>query len=271
MSSASSPIRLVVADADGTVLTPEKQVTRDSRLAVQKLREAGIGFTLASGRLPAAMHGMVAALEVSLPYAGLNGALISHADHSPFDCRKMPEALATEVLDFFLSSGMGAWVYSETDWIISDADGPYVREEIDFVKIPPRIVPDLHDIVTSAVKVMGVSPDATLAAKCAGQLSARLGAAASVAPSQPHFVDVTAPDATKGQSVTRIATSLGFDISEVAVIGDGTNDLSMFEIAGLAIAMGNAPARVTAAAHRITASNEDEGFAQAIEMILGRA
>ena len=65
---------------------------------------------------------------------------------------------------------------------------------------------------------------------------------------------------------------LGIDLRQTAVIGDMTNDVSMFEIAGLAIAMGQAPDAVKASADIVTTSNAEDGFSRAVEnLILPRA
>ncbi|MGA2943360.1 MAG: HAD hydrolase family protein, partial [Xanthobacteraceae bacterium] len=71
-------------------------------------------------------------------------------------------------------------------------------------------------------------------------------------------------------AVTEIAKLLGIPLTEIAVIGDGSNDVAMFERSGLSIAMGNASPQVQRKADFITDSNRHDGFAKAIErFILG--
>ena len=93
---------------------------------------------------------------------------------------------------------------------------------------------------------------------------------ASVARSQPYYLDVTHPLANKGAALSELAKLLGVPLAEIAVIGDGGNDVAMFERSGLSIAMGNASPEVQQAADFVTDSNEEDGFANAIErFILG--
>jgi hydroxymethylpyrimidine pyrophosphatase-like HAD family hydrolase len=107
---------------------------------------------------------------------------------------------------------------------------------------------------------------------CEAALQDRLGDTASAHRSQAYYLDVTPAGATKGHAVTRIAARLGLPLSAVAVIGDMSNDLPMFAVAGLAIAMGNATDAVKSAARFTTETNESEGFAVAMErFILPRA
>lgn len=90
--------------------------------------------------------------------------------------------------------------------------------------------------------------------------------------SQPYYLDITHPLANKGFALSEIARLLGVPLAEIAVIGDGGNDVAMFERSGLSIAMGNASPQVQRAADFVTDSNSEDGFAKAIErFILGGA
>ena len=83
--------------------------------------------------------------------------------------------------------------------------------------------------------------------------------------SQPYYVDVTHPDANKGFVARYLAASYKLSTEEIATIGDMPNDVLMFAHSGLSIAMGNAGPEVQRAARRVTKSNEEDGFAYAVE------
>ena len=92
----------------------------------------------------------------------------------------------------------------------------------------------------------------------------------SVSRSQAFYLDITHPQANKAVGVQRLAAHMGVPMGEVAVIGDGHNDLGMFAQSGLSIAMGNAPADVKKKARFVTGSNDRDGLAEAIQKyILG--
>jgi hydroxymethylpyrimidine pyrophosphatase-like HAD family hydrolase len=100
----------------------------------------------------------------------------------------------------------------------------------------------------------------------------RYGAQVSAARSQPHYLDVTHPTANKGVVIERLSNYYKIPLAQVATLGDQPNDVLMFKRSGLSIAMGNASEEVQREATYVTASNEDEGFAKAIEQfILPRA
>jgi len=90
----------------------------------------------------------------------------------------------------------------------------------------------------------------------------------SAARSQPYYLDVTHPDANKGAVVRYLSRSLEIPAEAIATIGDMPNDVLMFAHSGLSIAMGNADREVQRAARRVTTSNEDEGFANAVERFI---
>jgi len=83
-------------------------------------------------------------------------------------------------------------------------------------------------------------------------------------PIAEYFVDVTHSEASKGHVVKYLSARTNIPTSEIATIGDMHNDLSMFAVSGLSIAMGNADDEVQAAASEVTTSNDDEGFAHAV-------
>jgi hydroxymethylpyrimidine pyrophosphatase-like HAD family hydrolase len=95
-----------------------------------------------------------------------------------------------------------------------------------------------------------------------------VGTQANAVRSQSYYLDVTPPGYDKGTFVDAMARRLSIPTDQVATIGDMQNDLAMFKKSGLSIAMGNATDDVKQQATHVTASNEEEGFAKAMEMIL---
>jgi hypothetical protein len=146
-----------------------------------------------------------------------------------------------------------------------------VASEQATVRFAPVAIHDLADVLDGAVKIVGVSDDQLRVARCEGELRRRIGAYASAARSQPYYLDVTHPDANKGVVVRTLARLIGVALEHVAAIGDMPNDVLMFGVAGTSIAMGNASPDVQRTARHVTTSNEEDGFARAVEMfVLGR-
>jgi carbohydrate kinase (thermoresistant glucokinase family) len=121
---------------------------------------------------------------------------------------------------------------------------------------------DAH--LAHAVKIVGVSDDPPLVAACEKAARRALGERASIARSQPYYLDVTHPQANKGTVVETLSMRLGIPLEQIATIGDMPTDILMFRKSGFSIAMGNASDEVKARASAVTDSNENEGFAKAV-------
>jgi Cof subfamily protein (haloacid dehalogenase superfamily) len=273
-----TPIRFFVSDVDGTLVTPDKVVTPAARDAVRALAAAGVGFAFVSSRPPKGLAAIAEALELratvgdSRPAAAaFNGGLLLDSALKPLAFEPLPEADAKVALDVFASLGVDAWVFTIDEWLVTNPDGHYVAHERHTVGFDARVVPNF-DGVTGIGKIVGSHPDPALLARAGDTLAPRLSANAHAALSQTYYLDVTHAKANKGSALRAIAAHAGLELESMAAIGDMANDLAMLEIAGYAIAMGNAPDSVKALVDDVTASNRDEGFAQAVtRLVLPRA
>ena len=113
-------------------------------------------------------------------------------------------------------------------------------------------------------KIVGVSDDHDAVSKATASAHDRFGTHVTAAASQPYYLDVTHPLANKGEVAKYLARRFDLATEEVATIGDMPNDVLMFAHSGLSIAMGNADPEVQRAARRVTATNEEDGFAEAV-------
>jgi Cof subfamily protein (haloacid dehalogenase superfamily) len=266
------PIKLFLADVDGTLVTREKQLTDRALAAVKKLRDAGIAFAITSGRPPKGMSMLIEPLAIDTPIAGFNGGQWVNPDLSIIESHTLARDTAETAIKFITEAGLDAWVYSGEDWLIHDKNAPHVAREEWTVKFPPKVVSDFGAALDAAVKIVGCSDDLPRVEACEKNVQEALGRGASAARSQPYYLDITHPDANKGGVVDYLAKHLGIDPKEIATIGDQPNDTLMFKRAGISIAMGNASEQVQQQATHVTASSEEEGFAIAVERyILGAA
>ena len=269
---AARIISFVLADVDGTLVTAEKVLTARARAAVKALHSAGIVFAITSGRPPRGMAMLIDPLALQTPVAGFNGGIFVKPDMTIMEEHMLAPDVAKHAVEVILSKRMDVWVYSGKDWLIRDPKAPHVAREQWTVKFAPTVVENFEDVLSRAVKIVGVSDDLDLVARCEKEAQDALGANASAARSQPYYLDVTHPDANKGTVVTALSKWLAVPPSEIATIGDMPNDVLMFRNSGLSIAMGNASPDVQAQADMVTDSYDDEGFAKAIErFVLPRA
>lgn len=258
-------IRLVLADVDGTLVTPDKQLTPATVAVVHALHGAGILFAVTSGRPPRGMAMLVEPLGLSTPIAAFNGGVVVEPDMQVVDERALAPELVDPIVGLLESSGLSVWVYRRQDWYVLDANGPHVRREATTVAFEPTVVESLHGFTDGAAKIVGVSDDQSTMDAATAATRDRFGDHVSAAQSQPYYLDVTHPDANKGSVVQSLARRFELAPGRIATIGDMPNDVLMFAHSGLSIAMGNASPEVQRAARRVTCSNTDEGFARAME------
>ena len=268
MRTRASRISLVLADVDGTLVTAEKVLTTRAITAVSALQAAGIAFAITSGRPPRGMTMLIDPLSLRTPIAGFNGGIFFKPDMTIMADHVLAADVAERAAKRLLKHGMDVWVYSGKEWFVRDANAPHVAREQRTVKFPPTIVKDFDGILSSAIKIVGVSDDRDLVARCEKDAQDALGAKASAARSQPYYLDITHPDANKGTVVTTLSKLLSVPPNEIATIGDMPNDVLMFSKGGLSIAMGNASPQVQAQADLVTDSYDDEGFAKAMERFI---
>src|SRR2546423_10280255 len=282
-----SPIKLVLADVDGTLVTHEKVLTARAIVSVQALARAGIAFAITSGRPPRGMQMFVEPLGLTTPLAAFNGGRFVRPDLSLVEQRVLSRDAVEPVLAIIKARQLDSWIYRGNDWFVRERHGPHVDREEWTVKFPPTVVPDFADKMDEVVKIVGISDDLDAVAKCEADIVRQFSSqvlckqttpqrdhqppAVFAARSQPYYVDVTHPDANKGAVVLALGKMLGIDPREVATIGDMPNDISMFEKSGLSIAMGQSSDEVKHAATHVTTSSEEEGFANATDrFVLGQ-
>jgi Cof subfamily protein (haloacid dehalogenase superfamily) len=261
-------IALVVSDVDGTLLTKDKTLTDGTRRAVQKLHEAGIGFTITSSRPTIGMRFLIEPLQITLPLGAFNGSCIVDPQLKPIEQHLIPAPAAQRSVDVLNEFGADIWLFTSDLWLTRNGNGEYVPHEKRAIRADPTIVADFAPYLGSACKIVGASADAAMLQRCELAMQQALGAQATAVRSQSYYLDVTPPGCNKGTFVQAVAQRLGISLEAVATIGDMQNDLAMFRVSGISIAMGNATDDVKKVANHVTASNEDEGFAKAIEMIL---
>ena len=264
--AAAQAIRMVIADVDGTLVTQDKVLTERAAEAVLRLHDAGILFTVTSGRPPRGMAMLIEPLKLRLPLAAFNGGVLIQPDlKTVVDQKFLPAGMPEKVIEAIENHGLDVWVYTDIDWFVRDPNAPHVAREQWTVKFPPTVVKTFAGLLGRVAKIVGVSDDLERVAKCEKDVQQAGGTHISAARSQPYYLDVTHPQANKGEVVLSLSRLLNIPAAQIATIGDMPNDVLMFQKSGVSIAMGNASPEVQASATYVTSSNQEEGFAKAME------
>ena len=263
-----NPVHLLISDVDGTLVASGESLAPATIAAAARLRAAGIRLALTSARPPQGLELFAGPLGLDTPRGAFNGGTITAPDGMVLEARLLAEQAARDAVSFLEGHGVDVWLFVGDHWQVRNPDAHYVALETRTLRQPPTVVASFDGLLGRCGKITGTSGDHDLLARLEPGLAARLGKAANVHRSQAYYLDITHPDANKGFAATRIASLLGIALRHVAVIGDQANDLAMFDVAGYAIAMGNAPPEVQARAHDVTRPIADGGWAWAVDHLL---
>lgn len=263
--------RLLALDVDGTLLTDELQITPATRKAVRQVISQGVQVVLASARGPNALYSIMTELEISGLAICYTGALT---------CRFFPDQLFTvevvneqriglssarvvlsKALELEISIG---WFIGE-HWYVPRWD-PAIYHESMITGVTPIVDPDLMHCNEAPHKLQAIVGEIALIphlydladvlpGDCVGQFS------------YETYLEIIHQGVDKATALLDLCQHLGIASSEMIAIGDMDNDIAMLQMAGLGIAMGNAPANVQAEADWVTDTNNRDGVAVAIERL----
>lgn len=267
--AAIHPIRFVLSDMDGTLLRPDHTPSQRTIDTVRAMRDAGVFFSLASGRPPKAMMQMIETFGIDVPVAGFNGGTLINPDGSVLLAHHLPAEAALVTLALFSGQpGVEVWLFADGEWLRRDPPGPMVAVEAAGLGYVPLVVESFEPYLDRVDKIVAASRNAELLVELEAQLQPKVQGLAHVSRSQPIYLDVTAMQANKGDALKALAAHLGVPLEQTAAIGDGGNDPAMFHVAGLSIAMGQAEEAVKRQASVVTGSNVEDGAAQALERFI---
>ncbi|SAK57237.1 Cof-like hydrolase [Caballeronia hypogeia] len=267
---ALARVELVVTDCDGTLLYTDKALGQPAIDAVRRLQQAGVRFTVASSRPGKGMRHIVEALGIDMPYASYNGgSLVRPKTWEVLSSHKLPREVVQTSLEALAAAKVDVWVFIDDNWYLTNPDATYVPLETRTVGYEGVRVTRFDDIDLDAVdKIVGSTADTELLARVESGLQRELEGRGHAARSQTYYLDVTSIEANKGTAVRELARIANVPLGRVAVLGDMGNDMAMFEIAGVSIAMGQASETVQRHASLVSKNNDEDGFAIGIEALL---
>ena len=272
----SDEIRLLLADVDGALVTQDKILTGSALEAARALGRAGILLAITSGRPPRGMKMLIGPLGLTTPVAGFNGGALVTPTLDVIESHQLDADTARKAVELIETAGLDAWLYTAEDWMIRDLNAPHVAREAWTVKFDASVVDAFPGIALDrAVKVVGVSDDLERVAACEREVQGSLGDKASAARSQPYYLDTSrAPRPTRARwSGPWRGAASGLSPTAIATIGDQMNEHP--DVCGFRLLSRHGQRvsdEVKAKASEVTDTNEDEGFAKAVErFILPRA
>ncbi|HSK21644.1 MAG TPA: HAD family hydrolase [Egicoccus sp.] len=259
----------VVCDVDGTLIGPRAEATDEVAAAVAAAQAAGLKVGFATGRARLGVEALWQQLRATGPHLLHNGAEV-RAEGRTIAAWSLTLGQVDALLGFartrddaylevYTDEGywVSAWDERARDhWTLLGHEPSGVLTEAAQLAghVVPKITMTVFDTETVADVVAGIA-----------RLGLVPGHADSPRVPHLHFVNATHPDTDKGRALARAAEYLGIDLDETVAIGDAANDRSMLEVAGTAIAMGQAPPEIQAVAHLVVPDVDAHGVAVALD------
>jgi Cof subfamily protein (haloacid dehalogenase superfamily) len=266
-----APPRYLVADVDGTLVGPSPHATDGVVAAARRAADGGLVVGFATGRMRLAVEPLWAQLRLPGPHVLHNGAEVRAGGGTvaawPLDERGLAAVFATAAeLQAY------AEVYTADAYHVTVAD-ERARPHWELLgHEPASVVSSPSDLAGAAVlkATFGLFGGADPAAVVARLEAAGLAAGPAGSPLTPTitYVNATDPAVDKGRALRVAAEHVGAELAATVCVGDAPNDLPMLAIVGTAVAMGQAPDEVKAAAHVVVPEVDADGVAHAIDACL---
>ncbi len=266
--------KILVLDIDGTLTNSQKEITPRTHAALQKAQEKGVKVVLASGRPTYGIMPVAEKLDLGR-FGGyilsFNGGRIINAQTGEAIYQKtLPPEMPALLYDLSKEYKTNIMTYLDKTVITPKKDDKYVELESRINQMEVRQVEDFKSFVNFPVTKCLMVEDGEYLAQVEQKVKARLGDTLSVLRSEPFFLEIMPKNIDKAYSLGKLLEHLGLTKEQMIACGDGFNDRSMIEFAGLGVAMANAQEPVKAVADYITASNDEDGVAAVVErFILG--
>jgi len=256
--------KLIAVDLDGTLLDREHRLSLRNRQAILDVVEAGVIFSLSTGRPLQGVKAIIDMIDADLPFTIYNGAMIitSRSKQVLFESVLAGE-LAVEVVRLGQARGTSMLLYKDGVLYVSEINDT-VRKYISIVGVVPNVPDDLAKVASLGVtKIVWRDSPARIAA-FQDEVRPLVDGRISCSSSNPTLLEFFDIDSSKGAAMQKIGAIYNIDQSEMMAIGDAYNDISMIKYAALGVAMGNAPQEIKDLADFVTLTNNEDGVAEAI-------
>lgn len=263
---------MLVLDIDGTLTNSEKKITDVTKRAILDTIKRGHSIILASGRPTAGI--MKVAKEIKLDeYGGyilsFNGAKVINARTLDVIFQNtIPSDLIPEIYNAALAEGVGIISYDDTHIIAGTPIDKYIEKEGKINGLPIKQVDDFVEYIDYPINKCLMTGEPDYLAEVELRMKEKFGDRLSIYRSEPFFLEIMPQNIDKAASLAKLLDHLGMSKEQMISCGDGFNDLTMIEYAGLGVAMGNAQYVVRKASDFITLTNDEDGVAHVIDKFM---
>ncbi len=260
--------KLIAVDVDGTLLDSSDSITEETKDAIKLCKEMGVIFTISSGRPIQGVEKLNKILDLDTPFITYNGAMVVMGKSKKILYEQKLSALnANSAIELGEKWGPTIFVWAD-NILYSNEINERTKKYSELANIEPVFVKNLTEITGNGVSKVLWYDEIENINRFFGQAGKYISNDINYHTSKPMFLEFVDKNASKAIAMEKIGEHYKITREEMIAIGDGLNDLSMIEYAGLGIAMGNAHESVKNKAQYITLSNDEDGVAYAIKKFI---
>lgn len=256
--------KLIAVDVDGTLLDSKKNLTPETIKAVREAVNAGIIFTICTGRPIQGVEPLSEKLGLDLPFITYNGAMIVMGKSRKILYAKTMRGEDVEPiyqLGKKLQTTVILWVNNK--FYVSPLS-PEAAKYGELSRTEPLPIDNLNSLIAEGVTKVLFYDDVKKINHWAETVGPHVPPTVNYCTSQPFLLEFFDQEVSKANALARLGAYYGLTREEMIAIGDGQNDLSMIKYAGLGVAMANAAPNIQQAADYVTSSNDENGVAHVI-------
>ena len=254
-------IKLIASDMDGTLLNDEGKISERNAAAIRKAIDAGVIFTIATGRMYCSIEPYAEKLGLDVPLIAYNGAYVKGS--------LSKEVLYDSPLDYETSLSVLDYCRQKNYYVQAYVDDTLlVKETSDFAQMYASFAG--VEFVALGERFYRLNKAPGRNAEIKQELTEEFGNKIMMTNSFNDFLEVINPEVSKWNAVKALAEQNGIDLRDTMCIGDSNNDFEMISSAGLGVAVANANDRIRNVAKMVTAANNVDGVALAIETVLAQ-
>lgn len=261
------PYKMIILDLDHTLLREDQTISPANAAMLQRCQQADLALIIATGRMLHSALPYARKAQITLPIITCQGAMISSLDGDIYHQQVLENCLAQELLQLLQQYPLDV-ICCHNDHVFAAS----ARKDFPYKDTLPKLghhhLPLPEHIGDITPLKIGANGDPDIIAQANTAICTTFGQTVHAVQSSPFFLEITHPLATKSSAASLLAQRLDIVASEIIAIGDSMNDLDLLQYAGCGVAVANAVPQVLAAADYITASNEQDGVAQALEHLL---
>lgn len=256
--------KLMAVDVDGTLLDSKGVLTQKTQEAIKQGVESGLVFVISSGRPIQGVEQLNRKLNLDLPFITYNGAMVVMGKSKEILYeQKLSQKDAKSIIELGEKYKTTVIVWRDNKLFVNEINENSKRYG-ELTETEPILINDMEEITENGVTKILWFDEVDSIEKYQAEVGELLSTEINYHTSQPWFLEFVHKKASKAIAMEKIGEYYGIEQCEMIAVGDGFNDLSMIEYAGLGVAMGNSREEIKKKANYVTLSNDEDGVAHVI-------